>query len=118
RPPHFSPPPGFSGPLPNADLPADVFSPVRMAVSAGEPLAAPLHARFRDRYRLAILGGLGSPEALHIFLSNRPGDVRPGTTGRPVPGYDLELRTADGAPVADGEPGHPFFRGPSPTTAY
>jgi acyl-coenzyme A synthetase/AMP-(fatty) acid ligase len=118
RPTHFFATPSFYGALLNADLPADVFSPVRMAVSAGEPLPAPLHARFRDRYRLDILDGLGSTEALHIFLSNRPGDVRPGTTGRPVPGYDLELRTADGAPVADGEPGHLFVRGPSTATGY
>ena len=48
----------------------------------------PLQKRFTDRFGVEILDGIGSTEALHIFLSNRPGDIRPGTTGIPVPGYD------------------------------
>jgi acyl-coenzyme A synthetase/AMP-(fatty) acid ligase len=89
-----------------------------MAVSAGEPLPAPLFARFRDRYGVDIIDGLGSTEALHIFLSNRPDDVRPGTTGKPVAGYELALRDTDGAPVPDGQPGNLFVRGPSTATGY
>ena len=60
-----------------------------------------------------ILDGIGSTEMLHIFLSNRPGEVRYGTTGTPVPGYDVELRGEDGRVVADGEIGDLFIRGPS-----
>jgi benzoate-CoA ligase family protein len=118
RPTLFFATPSFYAALLNAHLPADAFSAVRMAVSAGEPLPAPLHARFRDRYSLDIIDGLGSTEALHIFLSNQPGDVRPGTTGKPVPGYDLELRAADGTLVPDGVPGNLFVRGPSTATGY
>jgi len=118
RPTLFFATPSFYAALLNAHLPADAFSPVRMAVSAGEPLPAPLLARFRDRHSLDIIDGLGSTEALHIFLSNRPEDVRPGTTGKPVPGYDLELRAADGTPVPDGEPGNLFVRGPSTAAGY
>jgi benzoate-CoA ligase family protein len=118
RPTAFFATPSFYAALLNADLPVDAFAPVRMAVSAGEPLPAPLYTRFRDRYAVDIIDGLGSTEALHIFLSNRPGDVRPGTTGKPVAGYDLELRAADGTPVPDGEPGNLFVRGPSTATGY
>ena len=55
---------------------------------------------------------------LHIFLSNRPGDVRYGTTGKPVPGYEIELRGEDGRPVADGEVGDLYIRGPSAALMY
>jgi acyl-coenzyme A synthetase/AMP-(fatty) acid ligase len=65
-----------------------------------------------------ILDGIGSTEMLHIFLSNRPGDVRYGTTGRAVPGYDLELRGDDGRLVPDGEEGSLWVRGPSSCIAY
>ncbi len=110
--------PSFYGALLSSDAPADAFAGVRMAVSAGEPLPAQVFARFRDRYGVEIVDGLGSTEALHIFLSNRPGDIRPGTTGTPVPGYDLALRDADGAPVPDGQPGNLFVRGLSTATGY
>jgi acyl-coenzyme A synthetase/AMP-(fatty) acid ligase len=65
-----------------------------------------------------ILDGIGSTEALHIFLSNRPGDIRPGTTGLPVPGYDVEVRDAAGALVPDGEPGALHVRGASIALGY
>ncbi|WP_030443839.1 AMP-binding protein, partial [Actinoplanes subtropicus] len=74
--------------------------------------------RFADRFGGEIIDGIGSTEALHIFLSNRPGDVHPGTTGVAVPGYDLELRDLDGNPVADGEPGSLFVRGESIALGY
>jgi benzoate-CoA ligase family protein len=118
RPTLFFATPSFYAALVNAQLPADAFGSVRMAVSAGEPLPAALFARFRDRYGVDIIDGLGSTEALHIFLSNRPDDVRPGTTGKPVQGYELALRDADGAPVPDGQPGNLFVRGPSTATGY
>jgi acyl-coenzyme A synthetase/AMP-(fatty) acid ligase len=118
RPTLFFATPSFYAALLNADLPADAFATVRMAVSAGEPLPAQLFTRFRDRHGIDIVDGLGSTEALHIFLSNRPGDIRPGTTGRPVPGYELALRAKDGTPVPDGEPGDLFVRGASTATGY
>ncbi len=102
-----------------SDIADDTFASVRQGVSAGEALPAELFRRFRDRFGVEILDGIGSTEALHIFLSNRAGAVVPGTSGTPVPGYDIALREdATGAPVADGEPGSLYLRGPSLATGY
>jgi 4-hydroxybenzoate-CoA ligase len=65
-----------------------------------------------------ILDGIGSTEMLHIFLSNRPGEVRYGTTGRAVPGYELRIVDAAGQDVADGESGELLVRGPSAAEGY
>jgi benzoate-CoA ligase family protein len=118
RPTLFFGVPTFYAALTAADLPADTFSSVRLCASAGEPLPAPLQNRFTGRFGVPILDGIGSTEALHIFLSNRPGDVRPGTTGLPVPGYDVEVRDALGAVVPDGEPGALHVRGESIALGY
>ena len=91
---------------------------LRVATSAGEPLPRHIGEKWRERYGTDILDGIGSTEMLHIFLSNRPGEVRYGTTGRAVPGYTLDLRGDDGAPVADGEEGSLWVRGPSACTTY
>jgi benzoate-CoA ligase family protein len=91
---------------------------LRVATSAGEALPSHVGEQWRARMGTDILDGIGSTEMLHIFLSNRPGDVRYGTTGRPVPGYDLELRGEDGLPVADGEEGSLWVRGPTACTGY
>jgi benzoate-CoA ligase len=89
-----------------------------MCSSAGEALPAELGERFTRHYGVEIIDGIGSTEMLHIFLSNVPGRVRYGTTGWPVPGYDIELRGEDGAPVADGEPGDLYIQGPSAALMY
>ncbi|MCV4698330.1 AMP-binding protein, partial [Escherichia coli] len=70
------------------------------------------------RFGCEIIDGIGSTEMLHIYLSNRPGEVRYGTTGRPVEGYDIELRGEDGRPVAAGEIGDLYVRGPSAALMY
>jgi benzoate-CoA ligase family protein len=101
-----------------ADLPADTFASVRLGVSAGESFPADLYQRFTDRFGIEILDGIGSTEALHIFLSNRPGRVRPGSTGEVVPGYELRIEGPDGQPVPDGEPGTLYVRGDSIATGY
>jgi benzoate-CoA ligase family protein len=101
-----------------ADLPPDTFASVRIGVSAGESLPADLYQRFTDRFGIEILDGIGSTEALHIFLSNRPGRVRPGTTGEVVPGYELRIEDAAGQPVPDGEPGSLYVKGDSVATGY
>ena len=113
----FGIPTFFAGML-AADLPADLFSSVRLCGSAGEALPAALYSRFTSRYGVEILDGIGSTEALHIFLSNTLGDVVPGTTGRPVPGYEVELRDEFGARVPRGEPGSLFVKGESIATGY
>ncbi|HET7502140.1 MAG TPA: benzoate-CoA ligase family protein [Kofleriaceae bacterium] len=91
---------------------------IRISTSAGEALPRHIGERWRERMGSDILDGIGSTEMLHIFLSNRPGDIHYGTTGRPVPGYDLELRGEDGRGVADGEEGSLWVRGPSACMAY
>jgi benzoate-CoA ligase len=119
RPTLFFGVPTFYSALLASDIPDDTFSSVRQAVSAGEPLPAVLFERFRTRFGVEILDGIGSTEALHIFLSNRPGAVVPGTTGTAVPGYDVELRDTLGVPIEGvGQPGELFVRGPSTAVGY
>ena len=71
-----------------------------------------------SRFGLEILDGIGSTECLHIFVSNAPGQIKPGTTGKAVPGYDLEIRDLEGQLVPDGEPGTLFVRGGSAALGY
>jgi benzoate-CoA ligase len=119
RPTLFFGVPTFYSALLASDIPDDTFSSVRQAVSAGEPLPAVLFERFRARFGAEILDGIGSTEALHIFLSNRPGAVVPGPTGTAVPGYDVEIRDTLGVPIETvGEPGELFVRGPSTAFGY
>ncbi len=118
RPTLFFGVPTFFAALLASDLPDDTFASVRLATSAGEPLPAPLLERFASRFGVEIIDGIGSTEQLHIFLSNRPGEVRAGTTGRPVPGYEIQLRDLSGALVPDGEPGSLYVRGESMATGY
>ena len=91
---------------------------VRMAVSAGEALPADLVRRWRQRYGTPILDGLGSTEMLHIFLSNRPDQIREGSSGFPVPGYELRIVDENGHDVAPGELGELIVRGPSSALGY
>ena len=79
----------------------DAFESVRFCVSAAEALAPSIYDRFLERFGLEIIDGIGSTEMLHIFCSNRPGAVERGTTGRPVPGYELRIVDDYGA-VLDG----------------
>jgi benzoate-CoA ligase family protein len=118
RPTLFFAVPTFYAALLAADLPRDTFASVRLAVSAGEPLPAGILERFRDRFGVDVLDGLGTTEALHIFISNRPGDIRPGTTGFVVPGYQVRLVNDDGEPVPPGETGHLLVAGESVATGY
>ncbi|MGL5003274.1 MAG: benzoate-CoA ligase family protein, partial [Casimicrobium sp.] len=91
---------------------------LRLASSAGEALPADIGERFTKHFGVEIVDGIGSTEMLHIFLSNVPGKVRYGTTGWPVPGYDIELRAENGGGVADGEPGDLYIRGESAALCY
>jgi benzoate-CoA ligase family protein len=119
RPTLFFGVPTFYSALLNSDIPDDTFSSVRQGVSAGEPLPPVLYHRFRERFGVEVLDGLGSTEALHIFLSNRPGEVHPGSSGTPVDGYRVELRDEQGAPITEpGTPGDLFLSGPSVATGY
>src|SRR5262249_61999672 len=84
----FSAGPAFFAALLAADVPAEAFASARLATSGGEPLPAEIYRRFTGRYGVDIIDGLGSTEALHIFISNRPGAVRPGTSGTLLPRYE------------------------------
>ena len=91
---------------------------LRLCVSAGEALPAPIGQRWRERYGVDILDGLGSTEMLHTYLSNRPGEVKYGTTGKPVPGYDIRLVGDAGEVVKQGEIGELHVRGPTSAIMY
>ncbi|MGC1357456.1 MAG: benzoate-CoA ligase family protein [Xanthobacteraceae bacterium] len=92
---------------------------VRVSVSAGEALPADVGRRWSERYGNDVLDGLGSTEMLHIFLSNRAGEVKYGTTGKPVPGYDIRLVDDDGHVVtARGMMGELQVRGPTAALMY
>ncbi len=110
--------PTFFANMLRADLPGDALPGVRLAASAGEPLPAELYGRWTSHFGVDILDGIGMTEMLHIFLSNQPGRVRPGTTGVAVPGYDLRILDDDGHEVATGSPGTLFVRGESTATGY
>ena len=98
--------------------PATTSAALRVSTSAGEALPRHVGERWQARMGTEILDGIGSTELLHIFLSNRPGQVRYGTTGQAVPGYDLDLRDDSGGPVADGDEGSLWVRGPTACTGY
>ncbi len=109
----------FASLLADADVREHGLSPaLRVSTSAGEGLPRHLGEAWRARFGCDILDGIGSTELLHIFLSNRPGDVRYGTTGKAVPGYDLELRGDDGEPVPGGEEGALWVRGLTACAGY
>jgi len=91
---------------------------LRLCVSAGEALPGHLGKRWRAAAGVDVLDGIGSTEMFQTFLSNQPGDVRYGTTGKPVPGYDLKIVDEEGRDVADGEIGELVVRGPTAGEGY
>ncbi len=94
------------------------LSSLRLCVSAGEALPAPLWQRWKDATGLDIIDGIGSTENFHIFLSNRPGDFRPGSSGKPFPGYEVKIVDRDGNPVAPGEIGDLLVKGETAALFY
>ena len=112
--------PTFFANMLRAGMPPDALAGVRLAASAGEALPAALYKRWTSHFGIDIIDGIGMTEMLHIFLSNQPGAVRPGTTGVAVPGYDLKLIDEDtGVEIAGpGKPGTLFVRGTSTASGY
>jgi benzoate-CoA ligase family protein len=94
------------------------FSSVRACVSAGEALPAAILERWRSHTGLDILDGIGSTEICHIFLTNRRGEIRPGSSGKPVDGYEVDIVDEKGRPVNDGELGDLIVRGDSTMGLY
>jgi len=108
----------YSALLASPELPKREELNLRRCTSAGEALPPDVGRRWLEHSGVDILDGLGSTEMLHIFLSNRPGDVRYGTSGKPVPGYDIRLVDEDGKPVAKGEIGELQVAGPTSAAFY
>jgi benzoate-CoA ligase len=104
--------------LASAAAPARDDVKLRRCVSAGEALPIEVGRRWSERYGVDILDGIGSTEMLHIYLTNRPGDVRYGTSGKPLAGYDLRIVDDDGAEVKRGEMGELLVRGPTAAVMY
>ena len=93
-------------------------SRLRRCISAGEALPADIGSRWKSVVGVDILDGIGSTEMLHIFVSNRPDDIRYGTSGKPVPGYDARIVDEHDRPVPHGEPGELVVRGDSAADGY
>ena len=94
------------------------LSSIRHCVAAAESLPAEVWRRWKDAYGLTILDGVGSTEMLHIYCSNRLDDVRPGSSGKPVPGYELKILDEEGKPVPTGEAGDLYVKGDSALALY
>src|SRR5690606_37121823 len=114
----FGAPTGYAGMLAAPNAPDRSQVRLRLCSSAGEALPREIGERFTERYGCAIVDGIGSTEMLHVFISNRPGDIRYGTSGTPVDGYEVELRGEDGRPVGVGEVGDLYVNGPSAALMY
>ena len=108
----------FAALMASPDLPRRDELGLRRCTSAGEALPAEIGRRWTEHFGVEILDGLGSTEMLHIFLSNRPGAVRYGTTGIPVPGYELRIVGDDGRILSSGEVGELQINGPTSAMAY
>ena len=94
------------------------LSSIRLAVSAGEALPAALYHRFKQRFAVDIVNGIGSTETLHMFISNRPDAIRPGSSGLLVRGYEARLLNDEGEAVLPGEIGNLWIRGDSICAGY
>jgi benzoate-CoA ligase len=108
----------YASMLASLNLPARADLALRICTSAGEALPREIGERFTAHFGAEILDGIGSTEMLHIFLSNRAGSVEYGTTGKPVPGYEVELRDESGRAIPDGEVGDLYIKGPSAALMY
>jgi benzoate-CoA ligase len=108
----------YNAMLVSNDLPHPEELALRRCVSAGEPLPAEIGRRWSARIGVDILDGIGSTELLHIFLSNRPGELRYGTTGKPLPGYALAIVDEAGQPVRRGDVGDLLVSGPTSAAGY
>jgi benzoate-CoA ligase family protein len=104
--------------LDHPDAEKQDLSCLRLCTSAGEALPEPLHHRWNDAFGIEVLDGIGSSEAYHIYISNRPGRVRPGSIGEAVPGYTVSVVDDLGTPVGSGDTGRLWVRGESAALMY
>jgi benzoate-CoA ligase family protein len=115
---YFSVPTLYAAYLEVFDKSGTDYSSVRQCISAGEALPADVLRRWHEKTGLQILDGIGSTEALHIFIANTPGDVKPGSSGRVVPGYRARVLNDRQVDVAAGEEGRLFITGDSTARCY
>jgi benzoate-CoA ligase family protein len=94
------------------------LSSIRLCVSAAEALPAGIWRRWKETFGLVILDGIGSTEMLHIYISNSPEELKPGSSGKPVPGYEARILNEDGYPVEPGEAGYLSVKGDSAAAYY
>jgi benzoate-CoA ligase family protein len=94
------------------------LSSVRYAISAGEALPAALYHRFRQRFGVEILDAIGSTECLHMFIANRPGEARPGSSGQIIPGFEARIVDEKGEPVPTGEIGNLLIKSDATCAHY
>lgn len=114
----YNAPTGFAVLLAQPDFKRRDLSSLRLCVAAGEALPAPIWQAWKDQTGLDIIDGIGSTENYHIFLSNRPGDIRPGSSGKPFEGYELRIVDEEGRPVPPGEVGTLLVKGETATLFY
>jgi benzoate-CoA ligase len=114
----FGVPTLYASLLASPEIPSRRGLALRLCGSAGEALPPHLARGWKEASGADILDGIGSTEMLQTFLSNRPGDIRPGTTGRPVPGFELKIVDERGEPVAPGELGDLLVKGPTAAAHY
>ena len=116
----FSVPTGYGMMLAHAATGSEEFDlrSIRLAVSAGEALPPALLERFKQRFAIDIIDGIGSTEALHMFISNRPGAIRPGSSGQVVDGYEAKVLDDNRVELAAGEVGNLWIRGDSVCERY
>ena len=114
----FSVPTLYAAMLREAERTRYDLSTVRLAVSAAEPLPAEIFRRWKEHFGIEILDGIGSTEVLHIYISASPRRVKPGSSGQPVPGYDVRIVDSEGLDVAPGTIGDLWVRGSSSALTY
>lgn len=111
-------PTSIAGMLQMSGLDRSHLKSLRLLTSAGEALPSELYHRWYEKFGIEILDGIGSAEMFHVYISNRPGRVKPGTLGEVVPGYEARVVGPDGADAPAGEPGYLWIRGESAALGY
>ncbi len=115
---HYNAPTGFAALMADPDFKKHDLSSLRLCVSAGESLPAPIWHAWKEKTGLDIIDGIGSTENYHIFLSNYPRDIRPGSSGKPFDGYELKIVDESGNVAKQGEVGNLLVKGETATTFY
>jgi benzoate-CoA ligase family protein len=114
----YNSPTGYAQLIAMPDLSKYDLSSLRLCVSAGEALPAPIWHGWKEKTGLDIIDGIGSTENFHIFLSNRPDDIRPGASGKPFDGYELKIVDEKGNEVPRGEIGNLLVKGETAASFY